>query len=246
MALYIAICDDHVADRKQFERLFDREHSKREAEGKTIYVDSFGSCNALMKTPYRYDLFLIDITSDPDYNGIGLARAIIDLGIEATIVMCSDTIDYEEEPDRPEGLLYMKKPLYKQDITDLVDMVEKKSEKKIPLIEIRCKGNTVFTPYINFSYAINRDKYFQTEVHLADGRVLICTENMAQFSQMLLAYECMLPCKKDFVNLNCVKELHPGSLITEDGQKFRFSLLKYSKAKDYLKKGKIKIEEGNS
>ena len=68
MALYIAVCDDNAADRKQIERLLDR-----------------GNKDSLMKTPNRYNLFLITATADSELNGITIANEIKQAGIDALI-----------------------------------------------------------------------------------------------------------------------------------------------------------------
>ncbi|MCR5734010.1 MAG: hypothetical protein K6G22_05305 [Lachnospiraceae bacterium] len=238
MTLYIAILDDHIADRKHLERLFDREHSYRESIGQTIYIDSFGNSDALFKTPYRYDLFIIDISGENDLSSMEAAEKVIGLGIEATIVICSAGADDEADPVTSEDIhtektdiIFEKKPLYKDDIKRLVDTAFERSAKKTPLIEIRCKDGTVFAPYTDFSYALNRDRQYLTEIHLSDGRVLICTENMSQFSSLLLAYDCMVPCGRDFVNLSHVTGIKPGSLTLSDGKKLHFPLRDYPSIK---------------
>ncbi|MCR4740039.1 MAG: hypothetical protein K5886_07250 [Lachnospiraceae bacterium] len=245
MALYIAVLDDNAADRKQLERLLDREHTKRQASGQTIYIDSFGNSEALLQTPYRYDLFLIDVENDPEKDSLKVADKITDLGIEALIVIMNKTEDesgfastdqgFDRNPGQDnERYIRVKKTLYQKDISALTDEALKKASEKTPLIEIRCKDGTVFTPYTCFAYALNRDRQYQTEVHLSDGRVLICTENMAQFSSFLLGYDCMFPCGRNFVNLSHVTSLSPGKLTLSDGTVLRFPLRDYPRAKKRL------------
>ena len=90
MALYIAVCDDNAADRKQIERLLDRENNLQKSKGNPLYFDSFGSKASLMKTPNRYNLFLITASADSELNGIAVANEIKKMGIDALIVlMCS-------------------------------------------------------------------------------------------------------------------------------------------------------------
>ncbi|MCR5109046.1 MAG: hypothetical protein K6B28_12900 [Lachnospiraceae bacterium] len=236
MAVYIAICDDHIADRKQLERLFEREHSKRESEGETVYIDSFGSSEALMQTPYRYDLFLLDIEEYKDGDPFFVARKIQELGIETRIFMACGNTDYKALPNRPKGLSYINKPLYKDDVSGLVDLAFENSASKTPLIEIRCKDNTVFTPYDNFISASSKKGSYQTEVHLLDKRVLICTEKLEQFCASLLTCPSFFLCSRNaLVNLDHISLVKPGSLTTCDGLKFSFPLTRYSALKKYMK-----------
>ncbi len=59
MTIYLAICDNNIADRKQLERLLEREKDRRLRENNDVlYIDSFGSEEALLATPVKYDIFL--------------------------------------------------------------------------------------------------------------------------------------------------------------------------------------------
>ena len=74
MTVYIAICDNNIADRKQLERLLEREKDKRLSDSlDVLYIDSFGSEEALMATPVKYDIFFIDFTEGAD-NGMEIAK----------------------------------------------------------------------------------------------------------------------------------------------------------------------------
>lgn len=57
--MHIALCDDNVADRKQFERLTKRESDRRAARDGILYVDSFGNAEALLHNPMQYDVFML-------------------------------------------------------------------------------------------------------------------------------------------------------------------------------------------
>ena len=49
MGTYIAVCDDNMADRKQMERLLGRESDIRLNDTGVLYIDSYGSEDALLK-----------------------------------------------------------------------------------------------------------------------------------------------------------------------------------------------------
>ena len=49
--MHLAICDDHMADRKQMERLLGRESDRRLNTTGVLYVDSFGSKESILTTP---------------------------------------------------------------------------------------------------------------------------------------------------------------------------------------------------
>ena len=59
--MHLAICDDHMADRKQMERLLGRESDRRLNTTGVLYVDSFGSKESILVTPMIYDAIFMDI-----------------------------------------------------------------------------------------------------------------------------------------------------------------------------------------
>ena len=62
--MHLAICDDHMADRKQMERLLGRESDRRLNTTGVLYVDSFGSKESILVTPMIYDAIFMDMTED--------------------------------------------------------------------------------------------------------------------------------------------------------------------------------------
>ena len=59
--MHLAICDDHMADRKQMERLLGRESDRHMNTTGVLYVDSFGSKESILVTPMIYDAIFMDI-----------------------------------------------------------------------------------------------------------------------------------------------------------------------------------------
>ena len=61
--MHLAICDDHMADRKQMERLLGRESDRRLNTTGVLYVDSFGRKDSILVTPMIYDAIFMDKTA---------------------------------------------------------------------------------------------------------------------------------------------------------------------------------------
>lgn len=130
MAVYIALCDDNIADRKHLERLLGREHDKRNAEGIPLYIDSFGSKEALLRTPNRYDLFLLDLTHAKGADGLSAAREIRLLGIDAEIVLICSTVNYRERAGSEDDFLFRDQPITQNDISELISLAIARARKK--------------------------------------------------------------------------------------------------------------------
>ena len=54
--MHIAICDDNIADRKQLERLLDRESDRRKDTSGVFFCDSYGNSEHLSRNPMPYEL----------------------------------------------------------------------------------------------------------------------------------------------------------------------------------------------
>ena len=169
--MHIAICDDNVADRKQLERLLDRESDRRKEEKGVFYTDSFGTGDKLYSARMSYDLFFIDVT-ESDETGFFLANRLCRGGVTAPVVLCSSKIDYKEEAlkvqDLPRNILFLNKPILKAQLSAILDDAIQVEEDKEPTIELRDKEETYYVREDDIVYA-EADKGY-ISVHLKDGR----------------------------------------------------------------------------
>ena len=73
--MHLAVCDDHLVDRKQMERLLGRESDRRIHTTGVLYIDSFGSQESILSTPMIYDAIFMDMTED-GCDAVELANAL--------------------------------------------------------------------------------------------------------------------------------------------------------------------------
>ena len=200
MTIYIAVCDNNIADRKQLERLLEREKDKRLTENyDVLYIDSFGSEEALMTTPVKYDIFFVDITEGAS-NGMEIAKKLRHRGIDAPVVLCQSSINYTSYVNAPEDIIYIEKPLTKGQISHLVDVALEWAKRRTPLIEARCQKDTRFIQYDELIRAIPLEK-FLTRLCLSSGEYLDATDSVNSIEKQLENYGCFIKCKKDLVNI---------------------------------------------
>lgn len=200
MAVYIAVCDDNIADRKQSERLLEREKDARlKKDESVLYIESFGSIDALMKTPVKYDIFFIDITIGSS-NGMDLAKMLRKKGIIAPIVLCTSTIEYTSYVNTPDNIIFINKPINAGQISHLIDVATDWSKRKIHLIEVRMRKETLFLKYTDIVKATPKAK-FLTEVALADGTYVDMDESFDRFFNECASYGCFIKCGKSMINL---------------------------------------------
>ena len=108
--MHIALCDDNVADRKQFERLMKRESDRRAATDGILYVDSFGSPEALLTNPMQYDVFYIDLCHTEGTSGADVVSALLKKGVNAPMVLCCSEINYRVL-NLPDNCFFLDKPI---------------------------------------------------------------------------------------------------------------------------------------
>ena len=212
MAVFIAVCDDNIAMRKQTERLLEREKDSRlKSSDAIMYIESFGSSEALFKTPVKYDLFIIDIVNSA-VNGMEIARQLRSIGISATIVLLISDIDYRNIEDAPNDIIYLDKPITQAQISNLVDVAINNSRSRIPLIEIRTRNETRFLSHKDILYVIDND-HNRLSVYLCDGSVIMAEGSMKLLSRELEQFRCFIKCNRKYLNLYNVSS-HDNSRFT--------------------------------
>ncbi len=227
MALYIAVCDDNAADRKQIERLLERENSLQKSKGNPLYFDSFGSKDSLMKTPNRYTLFLITASADSELDGMAIANEIKQAGIDAIIVMmCSPG---QSEDLKGSGFITKVKPITASDISELVDLAVSHEFNKVPLLEIRCNDTTFFVKPEEFICAIADKKGFGLTVYLTDDRKYKAADTINQFSLWLAPFREIVRCGNSYINRDHIRSLSFFHLTLSNGIRLPVNPLERSK-----------------
>ena len=227
MALYIAICDDNAADRKQIERLLDRENTIQKSKGNPLYFDSFGNKDSLMKTPNRYNLFLITAAEDSELNGLAIANEIKQSGIDALIVMMCTKKQSEDLTET--GFTTKVKPIRASDISELVEIAGDHALNKEQLIEIRCSNTTIFAKPEEFICAIAAKNGFGLEVYLTDDRKYTATDTPDQFSLWMDPFEEIVRNGNSYVNRKHIRSLSVFHLTLSNGIQLPVNPLERSK-----------------
>ena len=200
MTIYLAICDNNIADRKHLERLLSREKDRRLHENNDVlYIDSFGSEEALMMTPVKYDIFFIDVTEGSS-TGMEIAKKLRQRGITAPIVLCQSTINYSSYVNAPENLIYIEKQINAGQVSHLVDVSLEWARHRIPLVEARCQNETRFIKHDELIRAYPLER-FVTRLCLADGGYLDISDSVSSLEKQLQTYGCFVRCRKDIVNV---------------------------------------------
>ena len=137
--MHIAVLDDNIADRKQIERLLDRESDRRISTTGNLYTDTFGAVDAFLAAPRQYDFFMIDLKGEVSLC-VEIAGKIRDLGIKVPICFFRSKDEFAGIENMPANILFLEKPVKVADLTAIIDEVialfeEHKDEYKCEEVE---------------------------------------------------------------------------------------------------------------
>lgn len=173
--LAIALCDTNFADRKQMERLLERESDKR-IDSCVFYMDTYGNKEALLGNPRTYDAYFLDMPQR-DYSAYDLAMDIRAKGIASPIVFCCSTMDYRSCGQDISNCFYMNKPILVADLSSVLDeIIQQKTTNYIPTVEVRYMMEVHYLSEKEIVYCESQGLSRYISIHLQDGRV-ITTEN---------------------------------------------------------------------
>lgn len=242
--MYIAICDDDVADRKQSERLMGREADKWIKNGDPLYVYSFGSTESLLLNMMQYDGILIDIKLGADTReAIEKLKAA---GTSSPFVACCAQ-EYFDKTDLPEDVYRLEKPIQPAKLHEMMEVLKERTTHYVAKIELRGEKVTLYVDPEEVFYAEQSGMY--TEVTLSEGRkVRIHGDAVTFFDEIQEKHpEFIMPSFTKVLNIEQVKSLKLGKAYLKDGSvmKIQHSAIRYTKdAMALLEKG-LKITREN-
>ena len=227
--MHIAICDDNIADRKQLERLLDRESDRRKNTSGVFFCDSYGNSEHLSRNPMPYELFFLDMTSEePD--GLSFAIELRRLGVTAPIALCSSSINYQEalkklpEQERPADLLFIDKPIKVADLTAIIDKALHLGSNRASTIELRSDRTTIYAYEDDIAYVTSKNAYLT--VHLTDGRDVTMLDTVSNFYSMIKNYKhLVLVSERAIINAAHVQKMSGLKVTMDDGKKLTCPLL---------------------
>lgn len=219
--MHIAVCDDNIADRKQLERLLERESDKRIATSGNLYIDSFGSVGALLHAPMMYDLFLIDYHSE-GLNGVDVLNRLRKAGVTAPVVLLSGQTDYKSYATLPANVSHLQKPILKADLADMISKSLDYQATLRPPIAIQGEGTTLYYPEEQIATIFENNHMIY--LHLTDGTVQSLLGKLADVEHTIEANPHFAKAGKIIVNFTLVTKVNAGKLLLTTGETVRFPL----------------------
>lgn len=234
--MHIAICDDNVADRKQLERLLEREADARLKNNEHLYISSFGNITSLMHTLDLYDVFFIDMTAAEEENGISLAALLRNNHVEVPIVLCSSSIHYKDYNCALDSIIYLDKPIKTAELSDTITHVLELKRLANPTFEIRGREKTLYIEAEEFLFA-ERINDRQAIVHLSDGSTSDLPDSLQNLEFIMKKHPSLIMLDKNILlNSSYIKKISFTSILLTTGNKIPLGLGEYFEVKKILKK----------
>lgn len=225
--MFIAVCDDNIADRKQTERLLGRQSDRFLKEfNDRLYIDSFGNAEAFMYKPEMYHGLFIDMTSSNE-TGVDIARMLVNKGITSPIIMCCSSIDYRKEIPAAgivaDNIYYLDKPIKVADLTDTINFIKSSIKHDVPRIELRDEDDTIYASGDDIICVKEIGR--KVRIWLTEDRVIDQLGNAYNFYSQCVKFPQICPISNAaLVNVNYIKNKGPLHVTMTNGCSFLITL----------------------
>ena len=224
-SLSVALFDTNFGERKQMERLLDRE-SDRRVDNCPIYTTTFGNKDTLLNTQRIYDAYFLDIP-DAEYSAYDLAKELRLKNIASPIIFLCSSTDYRECGRELSNTFFMDKPVLVADLSAMVEeLIQQKVENYVPAIEIRDITKTHYLTEREIVYCENRKGTRNIIIHLQDGTTMF-TENDIDnlLSELEPLGQFFMANNRIIVNARYVDKMTFFRVYLQNGKSFRRNYL---------------------
>lgn len=222
LVMHLAICDDHIADRKQMERLLGRESDRRIPTSGVLYVDSYGSEQSILATPMIYDAIFMDMDQD-GADAIRIANALRDAGTSVPIVFCCGKTDYRKAAHLPQNALFLDKPIQAAELSSMIDRLLLFVSHRERKLEFRNMTETFYLREKELLYARPQDTRHMY-LRLFDGQERVAESSFTNFCATLSDCSCFVSLSsKAILNLHYVSEVSFFKATLADGTAIRLA-----------------------
>lgn len=224
-SLSVAVFDTNFGDRKQMERLLERE-SDRRADACSIYTTTFGNPDALLNTQRIYDAYFLDIP-DETYSAYDLAKDLRLKNIASPIIFCCSSMNYRECGRELSNTFFMDKPILVADLSAMVEeLLTQKIENYVPTIEIRDITKTHYLTEREIVYCENIKHTRNITIHLQDGSTMFTENDIDNFlSELEPLGQFFMANNNIIVNARYVDKTTFFKVYLKNGKSFKRSYL---------------------
>jgi len=224
-SLSVALFDTNFGDRKQMERLLERESDKRTATC-PIYTTTFGNPETILNTQRIYDAYFLDIP-DTEYSAYDLAKDLRLKDIASPIIFLCSSMNYRECGRELSNTFFMDKPLLTADLSAMVEeLIQQKVANYVPSIEIRGITKTSYLTEREIVYCETQKHTRNITIHLQDGTTMFTENDTDNFlSELQPLGQFFMVNNQVIVNARYVEKTTFFKVTMQNGKSFKRSYL---------------------
>lgn len=224
-SLSVALFDTNFGDRKQMERLLERESDKR-TESCPIYTTTFGNKDTLLNTQRIFDAYFLDIP-DESYSAYDLAKDLRLKDIASPIIFLCSSMNYRECGRELSNTFFMDKPILVADLGCMIEeLIQQKVENYIPAIEIRSITKTSYLTEREIVYCEHQKHTRNITIHLQDGTTMFTENDIDNFlSELEPLGQFFMANNHIIVNARYVAKTSFFKVYMQNGESFKRSYL---------------------
>lgn len=216
--MHLAIYAENPADRKQLERLLQREADKTNAEQEIFYTDSFGSIKNMLLNPRQYDGFFLDFEESGSLPE-NLFRKLYRYGVRVPVVLCTENTGIKITSVRDIPVYILKKPVEQKELSRMLEKLHSIMKSAKPMIELRTEDDTYYVTEPEILYALARDN--KLELHLTNERTLEIQNTVPNLFSEISRYESFFaPNQKTIINGRHIRRIMGWKITMVDGCTF--------------------------
>ena len=214
--LKIAICDDDNRDLLQVASLLESYRHDRKAELSYVCFQNAIELLAYMDS-MDFDLLLLDVLM-PGLNGMQAAREIREHNSRIEIVFLTSSPEFAVESYSVRAHYYLMKPASEEKLFPILDRLMADFKSPEDALHIKTQTSVFSLPYGKIEYIeVSAKKLY---FYLTDGGSREVSGSLADFERALLKRPGFMKVHRSFlVNLQWVRELRQGELVTLTGRR---------------------------
>lgn len=217
----ITICDDSIQDLSKIEKALQKymNHNTKANFEISKYSDP-GKLSRNVSAGQFADIYILDLIMSSQ-TGIDIGRQLRKSGCQNPIIYITSSDDFALDAYQVHAVRYLLKPVSEADLFEAMDHALSYGEiKSGPIYLIKTKDGLISVPYSKIEYIENVSRTL--DVHLTDKEniksIFIRKSFDDEISELLQDRSFIQAHKSYIINLNCVKQLTPSSVIMESGK----------------------------
>lgn len=213
--LHIALCDDHVNELAELQRLLlDYKQARGFAFDYALFESGFELITALERGK-RFDIYCLDIIM-PGITGIEVAKEIRAFDKTAPIIFLTSSPEYALDGYSVRAINYVLKPMTREKLfralDDVFEHIKVNHDDAAVIVKSSDGIQKILISNLVYAEVMGRSVLY----HLVSGKVIECTESFSSVCDNLLKYGCFVkPHRSYLVNMRYIDTIESNRLTLQ-------------------------------